>query len=55
MIPMFGQIMTDIIVSLMLFVSNPWAGLVFLVAYLVFAQIEANIIAPRIQGNRMSQ
>lgn len=54
MIPMFGQIMTDIIVSLMLFVSNPWAGLVFLVAYLVFAQIEANIIAPRIQGNRMS-
>lgn len=54
MIPMFGQVMTDIIVSLMLFISNPWAALVFLVVYLVFAQIEANVIAPRIQGNRMS-
>ncbi len=54
MIPMFGQIMTDILVSLMLFISNPWAGLIYLVAYLVFAQIEANIVAPRIQGNKMS-
>ena len=54
MIPMFGQVMTDIIVSLMLFISNPWAALIFLVSYLVFAQIEANVIAPRIQGNRMS-
>ena len=54
MIPMFGQVMTDIVVSLMLFISNPWAGLIFLVVYLVFAQIEANVIAPRVQGNRMS-
>lgn len=54
MIPMFGQVITDIIVSLMLFISNPWAALIFLVSYLVFAQIEANVIAPRIQGNRMS-
>lgn len=54
MIPMFGQVMTDIIVSLMLFISSPWAGLVFLISYLVFAQIEANVIAPRVQGNRMS-
>ena len=54
MIPMFGQIMTDILVSLMLFISNPWAGLIYLVAYLVFAQIEANVIAPRVQGNKMS-
>ena len=28
--------------------------MIFLVSYLVFAQIEANVIAPRIQGNRMS-
>lgn len=54
MIPMFGQIMTDILVSLMLFISSPWAGLVFLVTYLIFAQIEANVVAPRIQGDRMS-
>ena len=54
MIPMFGQVITDIIVSLVLFISSPWAGLSFLVVYLVFAQIEANVIAPRIQGNRMS-
>ena len=54
MIPMFGQVITDIIVSLMLFIPNPWAALIFLVSYLVFAQIEANVIAPRIQGNRMS-
>lgn len=54
MIPMFGQIMTDVIVSFTLFVSSPWAGLIYLVIYLVFAQVEANIIAPRIQGNKMS-
>lgn len=54
LIPMFGQIITDVTVSLMLFISSPWAGLVFLVSYLVFAQIEANVIAPRIQGNKMS-
>lgn len=54
MIPMFGQVITDIVVSLTLFVSSPWAGLIYLVAYLIFAQIEANVIAPRVQGNKMS-
>ena len=54
MIPMFGQVMTDITVTLVLFISSPWAAIAFLVAYLIFAQIEANVIAPRVQGNRMS-
>ena len=54
LIPLFGPIITAGVVSLMLFFSAPWAGFVFLVFYIIYEQVENNVIAPRIQGNSMN-
>lgn len=54
LIPMFGPIITAVIVTLLIFFSNPWAALVFLVFYVIYAQIENNAISPRIQGKGLS-
>ncbi len=54
MIPMFGPIITTILVSLLIFFSNPWAALIFLIFYAIFEQVQGNVIAPRVQGNHMS-
>lgn len=51
---MFGPILTCALVSLLMFFSNPWAGLIFLVFYLVFEQIQGNVIAPRVQSGKMA-
>lgn len=53
MIPMFGPLITAVVVSVITFISSPIAGLVFLVVYIVYEQIENNIIAPKIQGNAL--
>ena len=53
MIPMFGPLITAVVVSVIIFISSPIAGLVFLVVYIVYEQIENNIIAPKIQGNAL--
>ena len=54
LIPMFGPVITCILVSLLLLFSNPWAGLSFLIFYVVFEQIQGNIIGPRVQSSHMS-
>lgn len=54
LIPLFGPIITAAVASLMLFFSSPFAGLVFLLFYIVYEQIENNVISPRIQGNSMN-
>ncbi len=54
LIPMVGPIITAGVVSLILFFSDPFAGLSFLVFYIVYEQIENNIISPKVQGNSMS-
>ena len=53
LIPMFGQFIGGTLVTLLLISSNLWAGLVFAVVYIAYAQIENNIIAPKIQGNAL--
>ena len=53
LIPMFGQIIGCSLVSLILLFSNPLAGIVFAVFYIVYAQIENNGIAPKIQGDAL--
>lgn len=53
LIPMFGPIISCILNSVLLTLSNPIAGLVFLIIYTVYSQIENNVIAPKIQGNAM--
>ena len=54
MIPMFGQFIGGTLVTILLFFSNPIAGLVFAAIYIVYAQIENNLISPKIQGNALN-
>ncbi len=53
MIPMFGPFIGAAIVTIILLVSNFWAALIFVVVYTVYGQIEANVIAPKIQGDAL--
>lgn len=53
LIPMFGPIISCALISLLLLLQNPIAGGIFLVFYIVYAQIEGNIIAPKVQGNSL--
>lgn len=53
LIPMFGPIITAIVVSTLLFFSAPFAGLSFLIFYIIFEQVENNVVSPRVQGNSM--
>ena len=53
LIPMFGQFIGGSIVTLILLASNWLAALIFIVVYIVYSQIENNIIAPKIQGNAL--
>ena len=54
LIPMFGPIITTALVSLILFFSAPFAGLSFLIFYIVYEQIVSNVISPRVQGNSLA-
>ena len=54
LIPMFGPIITAILVTLLLIPNSLWAGLAFLVFYIIYAQVENNVISPRIQGKGLN-
>ncbi|MCR5700397.1 MAG: AI-2E family transporter [Candidatus Saccharibacteria bacterium] len=54
MIPMFGQFIGGTLVTVLLFFSNPFAALVFAIIYIVYAQFENNLIAPKIQGDALN-
>ncbi len=53
LIPMFGQFIGGTLVTVLLISSNLWAGLVYAIIYILYAQIENNIIAPKIQGDAL--
>ena len=53
LIPMFGQFIGGTIVTVLLVFSNPWAGLIYAVIYILYSQIENNVIAPKIQGDAL--
>lgn len=53
LIPMFGQLIACIIITLVLFISSPAAAATFLIVYTVYGQIEANVIAPKVQGDAL--
>ncbi len=53
LIPMFGQFIGGTIVTIILISSNLWAALIFAAIYIAYAQIENNIIAPKIQGDAL--
>jgi len=54
MIPMFGQLIGGLLVSLILLFNAPVAGIIFAVVYIIYAQFENNLIAPKIQGNALN-
>ena len=54
LIPMFGPIITVILVTLLLIPNSLWAGLIFLISYIIYAQIENNLISPKIQGKGLN-
>ncbi len=54
LIPMFGPIISCILITLVLFFSSPIAAIFFLVFYIIYAQVENNVIAPKIQGSALN-
>ena len=54
LIPMFGQFIGGTLVTLILVFSNPVAGAIFAVTYILYSQIENNILAPKIQGDALN-
>lgn len=54
MIPMFGQFIGGTLVTVILASTAPLAGVIFAVVYILYAQIENNLIAPKIQGNALN-
>ena len=54
MIPMFGQFIGGTLVTLILAVSSPIAAVIFAIIYIIYAQIENNVISPKIQGDALN-
>lgn len=54
LIPMFGQFIGGALVTVLLLFSNPVAAAIFVIVYIVYAQIENNVIAPKIQGSALN-
>lgn len=54
LIPMFGPIIGCILVALVLLISNPWAAVIFVAIYIVYCQIESNLIAPKLHGGALN-
>ena len=53
MIPMFGQFIGGTLVTLVLLFTNPLAALIFAVVYIIYAQIENNVLSPKVQGGAL--
>lgn len=53
LIPMFGQFIGGTLVTVLLFFSSPLAAGIFAVIYIIYAQVENNIISPKIQGDAL--
>lgn len=53
LIPMFGSTIAAILIGLLLVLNDPAAALVFIVIYIIYQQIENNIISPIIQSRSL--
>ena len=53
LIPMFGATIAGVIVALLLALNSPGAGLIFVLYFIIYQQLENNIISPRIQSKRI--
>jgi predicted PurR-regulated permease PerM len=53
LIPLFGSLLGGLLVALLLAFSNVWVGLTYISFFIVYLQIESNIITPKIQSKGM--
>ena len=53
LIPMFGQFIGGTLVTVILIFNSLPAGLIFAAIYIIYAQVENNLIAPKIQGDAL--
>lgn len=54
LIPMFGAMLGACIITLILMLSNVTAALIFLLFFILYQQVEANFISPKIQSKRLN-
>lgn len=53
LIPMFGATIAGVIVAILLAFSSVPAGIIFAIYFILYQQIENNVISPRIQAKRI--
>lgn len=53
LIPMFGAMIGAILVSIVLLINNLTAAIIFLIFFILYQQLEANYISPKIQSKRI--
>jgi predicted PurR-regulated permease PerM len=53
MIPMFGATIGGVLITILLVLNQPVAAIVYLVFFVVYQQIENNLISPRIQSKKI--
>lgn len=54
LIPMFGELVGSVFVAVFLALNSISAAIVFLVAFIIYQQIEANFLTPNIQSRRIA-
>ena len=54
LIPLFGEMIGAIIVGIVLALSSVTAAIIFFLFFIVYAQVEANFISPKIQSKRIA-
>lgn len=53
LIPMFGATIAGVIVSILLAFNSLPAGIIFVIFFVIYQQVENNLISPRIQSKRI--
>lgn len=53
LIPMFGAIISAVLISIVLLFSSVTAAIIFLVGFIIYQQLEGNYISPKIQSKRI--
>lgn len=53
LIPMFGATIAGVLISLLLLFNDPGAGVVFIIYFILYQQIENNFISPTIQSKKV--
>lgn len=53
LVPVFGSTVAAILIGVLLALNEPVAAIIFIVGYIIYQQIENNVVAPTVQSKRM--